>query len=262
MSLLKETIRVITLGFLLSIGVYYVFAQGTWTEPTAPPPGNNILAPLNSGPDGQEKAGGLLLNTGGAPIGLAVNGIIDALNHRVTGVATPTDNSDAVNKAYVDAQAGGGGGGGFVQNCTIRSSGSASAPVVAVSCVADEKVVSGGCSSQGGLIEDRPTDQGWMCGSVTASTKTAYANCCTVVPGGGDSTFNVKSNFTNAQTLTCDSGTSVINAYQSRSGNCVDTGWQVRPECFGLNECSPDYGGAGGPYCVWSIVKLVIVCAP
>ena len=48
---------------------YFVLA---WTEPTAPPPGGNVPAPLNVGNVGQTKAGGLILNTGGASTGLIV----------------------------------------------------------------------------------------------------------------------------------------------------------------------------------------------
>ena len=48
---------------------YFVFA---WTEPTQAPPGGNVPAPLNVGPAGQSKAGGLILNTGEAATGLIV----------------------------------------------------------------------------------------------------------------------------------------------------------------------------------------------
>jgi hypothetical protein len=51
--------------FILTIGL-------AWTEPTAAPPGGNVSAPLNVGPTGQVKRGGLTLNTGGASIGLVV----------------------------------------------------------------------------------------------------------------------------------------------------------------------------------------------
>jgi len=48
---------------------YFIFA---WTEPTQPPPQGNVPAPINVGPQGQAKEGGLILNTGGASIGLLV----------------------------------------------------------------------------------------------------------------------------------------------------------------------------------------------
>ena len=54
-------------GFLIS---YIVLA---WTEPTQSPPGGNVPAPINVGPVGQAKEGGLILNTGGAEYGLIVD---------------------------------------------------------------------------------------------------------------------------------------------------------------------------------------------
>ena len=57
---------VLTMSFLVG---YLAFA---WVGPTAPPPGGNVPAPLNVGNVGQTKAGGLILNTGGASTGLIV----------------------------------------------------------------------------------------------------------------------------------------------------------------------------------------------
>ncbi len=48
---------------------FYAFG---WTEPTVTPPGGNVSAPLNVSSTGQSKAGGLILNTGGATNGLIV----------------------------------------------------------------------------------------------------------------------------------------------------------------------------------------------
>jgi len=45
----------------------------SWTKPTQAPPGGNIPTPLNAGPVGQQKEGGLILNTGGAANGLIVD---------------------------------------------------------------------------------------------------------------------------------------------------------------------------------------------
>jgi hypothetical protein len=46
-DLIKDTLRALALGFILSLMVYFAFAQtGSWTEPTASPPGGNVLAPL------------------------------------------------------------------------------------------------------------------------------------------------------------------------------------------------------------------------
>lgn len=60
------------LGVILAISLvnYLVLA---WTEPSQTPPGGNVNAPINVGNTGQSKSGGLILNTGGAAIGLIVD---------------------------------------------------------------------------------------------------------------------------------------------------------------------------------------------
>ena len=55
-------------AFLFSIGLQ-TFA---FTQPSTSPPNANAYAPLNTGPSVQTKAGGLILNTGGAQNGLTV----------------------------------------------------------------------------------------------------------------------------------------------------------------------------------------------
>ncbi|MDO8265205.1 MAG: hypothetical protein Q7T34_02450, partial [Candidatus Parcubacteria bacterium] len=66
-KLVSLSFGVLVLTFALG---FYIFA---WTEPGQAPPGGNILAPLNIGPAGQSKEGGLILNTGGASSGLIVD---------------------------------------------------------------------------------------------------------------------------------------------------------------------------------------------
>jgi len=61
-----STLGVLVMSILVS---YLVFA---WTEPSQNPPGGNVPAPINVGPQGQAKEGGLILNTGGASTGLIV----------------------------------------------------------------------------------------------------------------------------------------------------------------------------------------------
>ena len=58
---------VLVISFLAA---FYVVA---WQEPSQAPPGGNVPAPLNVGPTGQSKAGGLILNTGGAEKGLIID---------------------------------------------------------------------------------------------------------------------------------------------------------------------------------------------
>ena len=90
-----------------------------WTGPSATPPLNNAPTPLNVTNTGQEKIGGLVLNTGGAINGLivdqgnvgigtktpanrlSVNGVINAMTNIVTGVDDPVADLDAVNLRYL-----------------------------------------------------------------------------------------------------------------------------------------------------------------
>ncbi len=47
MELIKDTLRALILGSIFSLFVYFAFAQtGSWSEPSASPPGGNVLAPL------------------------------------------------------------------------------------------------------------------------------------------------------------------------------------------------------------------------
>jgi hypothetical protein len=61
-----SVVGVLVMSFL---GGYLIFA---WTEPSQNPPQGNVPAPINVGPQGQAKQGGLILNTGGASTGLIV----------------------------------------------------------------------------------------------------------------------------------------------------------------------------------------------
>lgn len=58
-------------GLILGAFALSAFA-GTWTAPTAPPPGGNPDAPINVGYDVQTKQGGIILNSLDATVGHAV----------------------------------------------------------------------------------------------------------------------------------------------------------------------------------------------
>lgn len=77
----------LTIAFISYMGI--AFVKG-WTDPTVAPPGGNLGAPINTSNMGQTKAGGLILNTGGAADGL----IVDKGN---VGIGTQTPNAIAPN---------------------------------------------------------------------------------------------------------------------------------------------------------------------
>ena len=66
-KIIALTFGVLVISFLAA---FYVIA---WQEPTQAPPQGNVPAPLNVGPDGQSKAGGLILNTGGGANALIID---------------------------------------------------------------------------------------------------------------------------------------------------------------------------------------------
>jgi len=103
-----------------------------WTEPTVPPPGGNVPAPLNVGLTAQLKEGaliigansgvttGLIVQHGNVGIGTTIPGerleVAGKIRlsgasptFRITNLATPIASTDAATKGYVDAHAGEGG---------------------------------------------------------------------------------------------------------------------------------------------------------
>ena len=69
---ISPKITALTFGVLV-ISFLAVFYAVAWQEPTQAPPEGNVPNPLNVGNVGQEKVGGLILNTGGAEYGLIVD---------------------------------------------------------------------------------------------------------------------------------------------------------------------------------------------
>lgn len=105
----------------------------SFAEPTVPPPGGNVSAPLNVSEKVGVKLGGLWLNTGGAAKGLIVEsggvdfgGLLnftsaDAALRRIANLGAPVDSADAATKSYVDAQVSGGAGNGcFLSQRTFK----------------------------------------------------------------------------------------------------------------------------------------------
>jgi len=97
----------LTFGVLVLCFAVGFYVLG-WTSPTAAPPGNNAAAPLNISSTGQTKAGGLILNTGGAANGL----IIDKGNVGI-GTTNPGTNKLEVANGPIKAT-----GGLIIETCT------------------------------------------------------------------------------------------------------------------------------------------------
>lgn len=112
-----------------SLAVTFLSYAASWTAPAGGPPGNNVDAPVNVGPDAQAKIGDFavanpttnnaafdadVVSAGRAYVfgeakffeGLDVSGL-DSLPRIITGVANPVADADAVNKGYLSAQVSG-----------------------------------------------------------------------------------------------------------------------------------------------------------
>ncbi len=84
---MKTRNKKIIFGLVFLVLVVFFNSANAWIEPTTLPPGNNILAPLNSSAFGQSKVGGLILNLGNAAHGLIVR-------YGLVGIGT--DNPQAI----------------------------------------------------------------------------------------------------------------------------------------------------------------------
>jgi hypothetical protein len=101
-KLISLTFGVLVL--LFAVGYYVIMA---WTEPTAAPPGANVPAPLNVGPEGQAKVGGLILNTGVGMMGAATTGLIVQHGNVGIGTTAPGARLHVVDNVYFGPAAGG-----------------------------------------------------------------------------------------------------------------------------------------------------------
>ncbi len=80
----RKTFALIT---FLAVLAAPAVASAQWVAPTATAPSGNVSSPLNVSATAQSKAGGLLLNTGGAP-----NGLIVQSGNVSFGTVTPVNN--------------------------------------------------------------------------------------------------------------------------------------------------------------------------
>jgi hypothetical protein len=158
-------LSVVAIGLVVGLSLQFVSA---WVEPTQTAPNGNVGSPVNTSVITQIKQGAFgVVGAFSAFSGIDVatrnpvdNSIIAP--HKITGVETPTDDYDAVNKKYVDAASGGGtkiikgSGGSFdcgsgwkIKRCGCGGSTNAGqAQAVAVQSYMGSDVVSGspGCT--------------------------------------------------------------------------------------------------------------------
>ncbi len=70
-----QTLKIVIVALILTVGTNYIFAAYVWSPPSMTPPLGNTASPLNVTLTGQIKEGGLTLNnSGSANYGLIVNG--------------------------------------------------------------------------------------------------------------------------------------------------------------------------------------------
>ena len=107
--------KLISLVFgILVVCFLFAFYISAWTEPSQVPPDGNISMPLNSTDDAQSKAGGLILNTGGAEYGLIVE-------HGRVGIGTVSP-LEALDLGSGNFTTTGGTTAGYIQPGEYRSS--------------------------------------------------------------------------------------------------------------------------------------------
>lgn len=147
-----QIIPVIIISIFIVAGIVLA-----WTEPTAPPPQNNVWAPLNVSSIGQSKAGGLIINTGGAATGL----IVDQGNVGI-GTQTPAQKLDVA---------------GIIQTLGFKMPTGASAGKVLTS---DANGVGTWQTGAGGSLDCVSVNSASTCGAVYATCPSGY-----ILTGGG-----------------------------------------------------------------------------
>lgn len=166
LNVIKDSIRVIILSIVVLFSAYVVMAA--WSEPTVAPTGGNISAPLDVSSTGQTKAGGLILNTGGA-----TNGLIISAGKVGIGTTSP---SQALS---VDGTIYSGTGGVKFPDGTTQTS--------AASVVPTGSVIAYGATT---------APSGWLLANGAAVSRTTYATLFSIIgtsfgTGDGSTTFNV-----------------------------------------------------------------------
>ncbi len=111
-----NTIKILTLALVLTVGLQYAYAA--WVGPVSSPPNGNTSAPINIGSTSQTKSGAIWSSffgtTGGGYFGgsVGVGTTNPTAKLEVAGnivASDPTASNQVATKGYVDAASGGGG---------------------------------------------------------------------------------------------------------------------------------------------------------
>lgn len=172
-----NTIKIMVLGLMLSLGVGFVLAE--WSGPTEAPFGGNTAAPLNVGADMQTKSGSLWSSTFlGSEGGLYVQS-----NAEVGGNLTVGGGNPDAGKIFMSQDDTGLGAWSDKPTLVCQRVGSIGGGATAsASCGVNAILVGGGGSCSGGngvLRYSRPqtSQQRWEVGC-TLGNATATAICC------------------------------------------------------------------------------------
>ena len=241
----KEQIFLFIITILISSFVTFIISLA-WTEPISNPPLGNIAAPLNISKTGQTKLGGLILNTGGAPIGLIVeNGKVGI------GTRNPLQKFDVVG-GYIRSDTG------FCIRDNCITSWPSSQPSLSVSCYASPNPantnqtvtfysnVSGGTGNYTYSWSGSCTGSSSSCSRSFSSAGTYTANLS--VTSGNESrstscsvTINqpqpqgCSGGFANGATCTKCTAKDITGYYDCKRYVCQNGGWTNSGSYAGLN---------------------------
>lgn len=165
-NLIKDAAKVTVLSGFVLFSAYVAVAA--WSEPSTAPTGGNASAPLDVSATGQTKAGGLILNTGGA-----ANGLIVSAGKVGIGTTTPAQSLSINGVVY-----SGTGGFQFPDGTTQAS---------AASVVPAGSVIAYGATT---------APSGWLLANGAAVSRTTYATLFAAIgtsfgTGDGSTTFNL-----------------------------------------------------------------------
>jgi hypothetical protein len=135
MKTITAQAKIIVLALALALGISYVSAAGTWTGPTATPPGGNVDTPVNVGNNAQSKAGDLSVGAFLANLNSLFLGNVTIGTTAAPATLTIKDGSQGAGKVLTSdangvASWGAGGGGTTPGICNSANTGPADSSII------------------------------------------------------------------------------------------------------------------------------------